>query len=197
MFLKILTLFNLFTSSFSQDICRSDTNGDGLVNVGDLLNILSDFSTTNLQSDVNEDSIVDVNDLLIVLNDFGEECGCQCCPIGAECFAPDPPCCAIPCCDEECSLGQNCGNQVWQDCGTSCPLICGQIEPMICNMMCNVGYQCNNGLWWDDETKMCVENTDCSDQIELPPDIAIGRPFIDKKLLLSESIGELNDWSSL
>ena len=179
MFLKIFTLLNFFISSLSQDIyCRSDTNGDELVNVGDLLNILSDFSTMNLQSDVNEDSIVDVNDLLIVLNDFGKECN-------------------VPCCDEECSLGQNCGNQVWQDCGTSCPLMCGQIEPMMCNMMCNVGYQCDNGLWWDDVTKMCVENTACSVQLELPPGVAIGRPFIDKKLLLSDSIEGLNDWSSL
>lgn len=179
MLFKIFTLFNLFTSSFSQEnVCPSDIDEDGLVNVGDLLNVLSDFSTSNLQSDVNEDLIVDVNDLLLVLTDYGEECD-------------------IICCEDECSLGQDCGDQVWQECGTSCPPVCGQIEPMICNMMCNVGYQCNQGLWWDDVTKMCVENSDCSVQIELPPGVAIGRPFIDKKVLISDSIGEFNDWSSL
>ena len=193
MFPKIFTLFNLFTNVFSQGIlCSSDTNGDGLIDVGDLLNILSDFSTTNLQSDVNDDSIVDVNDLLIVLTDFGSSCDCQCCPLGAECFVPNPPCC-----DEECSLGQDCGNQVWHECGTSCPLMCGQSEPMMCNMMCNIGYQCPQGLWWDDTTRTCVGNTDCPVQFELPPDIAIGRPFIDKAMIISDSIEELNDWSSI
>jgi len=177
MFLKIFTLFNLFTSSFSQDSCRSDTNGDGLVNVGDLLNILSDFSTMNLQSDVNEDLIVDVNDLLIVLNDFGGECN-------------------VPCCDEECSLGQDCGNQIWQECGTSCPLMCGQIEPMMCNMMCNVGFQCPNSLWWDDVTNTCVEREMCQEVISLPPDIAIGRPFLKKnENQVAVPIESDNDWN--
>lgn len=180
MLFKIFTLFNLITNSLSQNIyCRSDINNDGLINVGDLLNILSDFSTNNLQSDINNDSIVNVNDILIVLGDYGEECNEICCDEG------------------QCSLGQECGNQVWQECGTSCPLICGQIEPMICNMMCNIGYQCPQGLWWDDVIKSCVENQDCSIHLELPPDIAIGRPFIDKKLLISNSIEGFNDWSSL
>lgn len=32
-----------------------------------------------------------------------------------------------------CALGDECGGQVWNDCGTSCPLICGQLVGM-CNM---------------------------------------------------------------
>ena len=202
MFSTIFTLFNLIAGvlfnnvSAQENICLSDTNNDGLINVGDLLNVLSDFSSLNPRYDINNDSIVNVNDILLVLSDFGEICDCQCCPVGAECFAPDPPCCG-----EECSLGQECGDQEWHDCGTSCPLICGQIEPTICNMMCNVGFGCPQELWWDDTTKICVENTDCSSRRELPPYIdpyiAIGRPFIDKKLLISNSVEKLNDWSSL
>ena len=190
MFKKLLSLFGFFAIGLSQDICRSDTNDDHFVDVGDILNILSAFSSSDIQADINNDSIVDVNDLLLVLTDFGVTCGtCSCCPVGTQCFAPDPPCC------NGCTHGSDCGGQVWTDCGTSCPLICGQTEPTMCNMMCNSEYQCPPSLWWDDSGKTCVVNTDCSDI--LPPGLAIGRPFIDKKVIKSTPLEVMNDWSQL
>jgi hypothetical protein len=32
-----------------------------------------------------------------------------------------------------CSIGEDCGGQVWNDCGSMCPLLCGQMIGM-CNM---------------------------------------------------------------
>jgi len=193
MFKKLVSLFGFVAIGMSQDnICRSDTNNDNLINVGDILNILSAFYSTDTGADINNDSVVDVNDLLLVLNDFGETCGaCSCCPTGAQCLIADPPCC------NGCTQGSDCGGQLWTDCGTSCPLICGQAEPMVCNMMCNSEYQCPPNLWWEDTSKSCVVITDCSDNIVLPTGLAIGRPFIDNKVIKSTSIEELNDWSSI
>jgi len=193
MFNKLVSLFGFFTVGMSQDICRSDTNNDNLIDVGDILNILSAFSSSDIPADINNDSIVDVNDLLLVLTDFGQTCGtCSCCPVGAQCFVPDPPCCR----QIDCVRGSDCGGQLWTDCGTSCPLICGQSEPMMCNMMCNSEYQCPPNLWWDDTDNICVANTACSDTTVLPPGLAIGRPFVDIKVIKSRAIEELNDWSS-
>ena len=57
MFVFFFTIINLVSNIFSQEIiCRSDTNRDGVINVEDLLNILTDFSTTNIYSDINNDS---------------------------------------------------------------------------------------------------------------------------------------------
>jgi len=44
-----------------------DTNGDGLVNVEDLLTVLAQWGTTGPEGDVNFDNTVNVEDLLIVL----------------------------------------------------------------------------------------------------------------------------------
>jgi len=193
--LSIFSFLSLFNWSLTQSSdCRSDTNNDNLIDVNDLLNVLSSYSTEDIESDVNNDLIVDVNDLLQVLGDFGEECNCSCCPEGALCIVPDPPCC-----NSICNLGDDCGGQLWTECGSSCPLICGQPESMICNMMCNTGYQCPHNLWWSDTHKMCVESSECyNDEVNtLPPDIAIGRPYIDYKNIKSVVKNEFNDWSGL
>lgn len=191
---SIFTLLTLFNSSVTQSqYCRSDTNNDNLIDVNDLLHVLSSFSTEDIVSDVNNDLVVDVNDLLQVLGDFGEECNCSCCPEGVLCIVPDPPCC-----NSICELGDDCGGQLWTECGTSCPLICGQPESMICNMMCNVGYQCPHNLWWCPIHHECVDISDCEQLIDpLPPDIAIGRPYIDYKNIKSVIKNELNDWSGV
>ena len=182
--LSIFSFLSLFNWSLTQSPnCRSDTNNDNLIDVNDLLNVLSSYSTEDIESDVNNDLIVDVNDLLQVLGDFGEEC-----------IVPDPSCC-----NSICNLGDDCGGQLWTECGTSCPLVCGQPEPMVCNMMCNVGYQCPHNLWWSDTHKMCLESSECyNDEVNtLPPDIAIGRPYIDYKNIKSVINNEFNDWSEL
>lgn len=48
-----------------------DTNGDGSVDVNDLLGVLSNFGSSDADTDTNGDGTVDVNDLLGVLSNFG------------------------------------------------------------------------------------------------------------------------------
>tara|TARA_Y100001938_G_C7996486_1_gene382371 strand:+ start:450 stop:965 length:516 start_codon:yes stop_codon:yes gene_type:complete len=153
------------------------------------------FQTIDSQApclgDIDNNLSVDVNDLLGVLSNFGMDCSVE--PL------PDEPLPDEPLPDEslpECVLGDDCGDQIWTECGTSCPPICGSPEPMICNMMCNVGYQCPHGLWWDGDTGNCVSLESCSEPLILPPDIAIGRPFLkETKNILSDIVYEKNDWN--
>jgi hypothetical protein len=56
------------------DVCPidcPDINGDGYVNVSDLLVVIDQWGLTNSPADVNFDGIVDVSDLLIVVNNWG------------------------------------------------------------------------------------------------------------------------------
>jgi hypothetical protein len=56
------------------DVCPidcPDINGDGYVNVSDLLAIIDQWGLTNSPADVNTDGIVDVSDLLIVVGNWG------------------------------------------------------------------------------------------------------------------------------
>lgn len=48
-----------------------DTNGDGLVNISDLLSIIDAWGQTNSPADVSGDGVVDVMDLLIVVGNWG------------------------------------------------------------------------------------------------------------------------------
>lgn len=79
---------------------------------------------------------------------------CALCLIGAQGRYP-----------EECS-----GGQVFTDCGTQCPSICGQEPPQFCIQSCFVGCQCPSNLWWDEEAEMCVELSDCP-----VPDLCAGK----------------------
>jgi hypothetical protein len=51
--------------------CLADINGDGYVNVSDLLAIIDQWGLTNSPADVTQDGIVDVSDLLIVVGNWG------------------------------------------------------------------------------------------------------------------------------
>ena len=56
------------------DECPSvcpDINGDGYVNVSDLLAVIDQWGLTNSPADINFDGIVDVSDLLIVIGNWG------------------------------------------------------------------------------------------------------------------------------
>ena len=58
MLFKIFTMFNLFMSSFSQEnVCPSDIDEDGLVNVGDLLKVKGPAQLKN-NLDVDEDPVI-------------------------------------------------------------------------------------------------------------------------------------------
>lgn len=169
-------LFGLFAilNVNSQEICVGDIDGNHIVNVNDLLGVLSRFSETgDLIEDIDHNEIIDINDILLTLSNYGENCN-----------------------DNEitCNLNEDCGGQIWTECGTSCPLICSESVPMICNEMCNIGYQCPSNMWWDNEIRECVESDNCHRQ--LPPDIAIGRPYINNNTyMVSRSINTWNDWN--
>ena len=49
-----------------------DINGDGYVNVSDLLAIIDQWGLADSPADVNADGIVDVSDLLMVVGNWGE-----------------------------------------------------------------------------------------------------------------------------
>lgn len=186
-FVFFASVTNMFQTIDSQAPCLGDIDNNLSVDVNDLLGILSNFGMEGvIREDIDMNGSVDVNDILLVLSNFGMDCSVE--PL------PDEP---LP--DEhlpECVLGDDCGDQVWTECGTSCPPICGSPEPMICNMMCNVGYQCPHGLWWDGDTGNCVSLESCSEPLILPPDIAIGRPFLkETKNILSDIVYEKNDWN--
>lgn len=179
----ILSIFTLFSNITSQEICLGDVDDNLVVDVNDLLGVLSQFSQEgDLVEDIDMSGSVDVNDILMTLSNFGTDC--------SELPVTEPE---IPC-----VLGGTigCGGQVWNECGTSCPPLCGSPEPTICNMMCNVGYQCPHSLWWDDVTNTCVDREMCQEVISLPPDIAIGRPFLKKEEnMVAVPIESDNDWN--
>ena len=159
-----------------------------------LMSIFSQYDNISSQElclgDIDNNLSVDVNDLLGVLSNFGSDCNND--PL----IIPEP----LPTepVEPTCVLGDDCGGQVWTECGTSCPPICGSPEPMICNMMCNIGYQCPQGLWWDNDTGNCVSLESCSEPLSLPPDIAIGRPFIkETKNIVSDIVYEKNGWNEV
>tara|TARA_X000001036_G_scaffold85136_1_gene77244 strand:+ start:54 stop:1082 length:1029 start_codon:yes stop_codon:yes gene_type:complete len=52
--------------------CAGDFNGDGYVDVSDLLAIIDQWGLTDSSADLNFDGIVDVSDLLIVIGNWGE-----------------------------------------------------------------------------------------------------------------------------
>ena len=189
LFTFLMSIFSQYDNIYSQEICLGDIDNNLSVDVNDLLDVLSNFGLEgDIIEDIDNNLVVDVNDILSVLSNYGTECN-------AEVYPEDP---LIEPVETNCVLGDDCGNQVWTDCGTSCPPICGSPEPMMCNMMCNVGYQCPQGLWWDNDTGNCVLPESCSEPVSLPPDIAIGRPFIkNNSNIHSLIVYEKNDWNEV
>lgn len=58
-------------------VCPEDVNGNGIVDVSDVLGVLSDYGcegNCNAASDINGDDAVTVNDILLVLSAFGNPC---------------------------------------------------------------------------------------------------------------------------
>ena len=190
-FTFLMSIFSQYNNIYSQELCVGDIDNNLSVDVNDLLGVLSNFGLEgDIIEDIDNNLVVDVNDILSVLSNYGTECN-------NVVYPEDPLIEPLPT-EPTCVLGDDCGNQVWTECGTSCPPICGSPEPMMCNMMCNVGYQCPQGLWWDNNTGNCVNAESCSEIFVLPPDIAIGRPFIkETKNILSDIVYEENDWNEV
>ncbi len=62
--------FNI-TITDPQPDCIGDVNGDGVTDIGDLLDFLAGYGGTDPALDLNGDGMVDVTDLLALLADFG------------------------------------------------------------------------------------------------------------------------------
>lgn len=185
-FAFLMSIFSQYNNIYSQELCVGDIDNNLSVDVNDLLGVLSNFGLEgDIIEDIDNNLVVDVNDILSVLSNYGTECN--------NVVYPEDPLI-----EPTCVLGDDCGNQVWTECGTSCPPICGSPEPMMCNMMCNVGYQCPQGLWWDNNTGNCVNAESCSEIFVLPPGVAIGRPFMkETKNIVSDIVYEENDWNEV
>jgi len=87
--------------------------------------------------------------------------GCQCPPgqwedVDGSCVEDDSLCTASGKEKNECE-----SNKVWQECGTACPLKCGEEAPMICTMNCVIGCQCPPGHWEDVDGSCVEDNSMC------------------------------------
>ncbi len=185
----------------------TDVNADGTVDVNDLLGVLSSFGAA-----CGMDGMAGGSDGTEAVNccGGGAACGFEHCPaIGAGqdgCVQPwnmpngmdfETDCtvdAARPA--PNCAMGEDCGGQVWNDCGTSCPALCGQAPMMMCNMMCNAAFQCPNALSFDDVTGQCVESGACTNEFVLPPGMALGRPFLTvaKAPSTASPVEVMSDW---
>ena len=54
--------------------CPGDATGDGLIDVNDVLYLISTWNTADPNADFDEDGLVDADDILILLDQFGESC---------------------------------------------------------------------------------------------------------------------------
>ena len=59
------------TADCDSTTCVADTNGDGSVNVADLMAVIDEWGTTGDTADVNNDGIVNVSDLLFITSNWG------------------------------------------------------------------------------------------------------------------------------
>ena len=65
----------LGTPGYRHPDATADLNGDGIVNILDLVLVASQFGTTHTTADLNADGTVDMNDLVIVANAWGSVAG--------------------------------------------------------------------------------------------------------------------------
>jgi hypothetical protein len=56
----------------TQEPCEGDLNGDDVVNVNDLLEVVEQWGNSSGSGDINEDGIVDVGDLLLIVEGWGD-----------------------------------------------------------------------------------------------------------------------------
>ncbi|MCH2153220.1 MAG: hypothetical protein MK089_07765 [Phycisphaerales bacterium] len=63
---------NVFEDECPDEPCPGDLTGDGVVNVNDVLAVISEWGTAN--GDVDGDGATTVNDILLILSVFGESC---------------------------------------------------------------------------------------------------------------------------
>jgi hypothetical protein len=71
--------------------------------------------------------------------------------------------------DSEESQDHDCpNNQVWNECGTACPLQCGEDRPEWCTYNCVIGCACPDNMWMTNDGN-CVAEQDCPEQNQYHP----------------------------
>ena len=65
---------------------------------------------------------------------------------------------------ETCTQGADCGGQVFAECGTACPLICGQPAAEFCTENCVAEHQCPNGQCFNERSGVCSTAEDAPDR---------------------------------
>ena len=98
------------------ETCEScgDVNGDNIVNVGDLLEVINNWGGYDIDADVTLDGIVDVQDILFIVSAWGNDCSPP--QYGACCIGVKEPWCKGGTTEEEC----NDYGGWYQGDGTSC-----------------------------------------------------------------------------
>lgn len=74
-------------------------------------------------------------------------------------------CTLCECVEEEVPEHQCPSNQVWNECGTACPLRCGEDRPTFCTYNCVVGCACPHNMWMTEEGH-CVQEESCPQEEE-------------------------------
>lgn len=67
--------------------------------------------------------------------------------------------CAIIKCALPFSSGCEIQGQIFTECGTACPAVCGEERPLFCTMQCVIGCQCPSETYLDRTAAQCV--TEC------------------------------------
>jgi plastocyanin len=172
--------------------CPTDLNNDGMVNVNDVLQIMSQFGRVS-SADLTGDGIVDVSDVLEMLTAFGSTCAGT---------APPPPPCDNSSPQWNPSENTCCpGDQVFSECAAAegCRPVCGREAGQICNFMCYQACVCPENGSWDQAANRCAATPDlCTGGGggDLPPGVAIGRPFVVKEQAATAELFEVaSDWA--
>jgi hypothetical protein len=123
-------LIMLTGTAFAATPCPGDTNADRLINVIDLVNVVttwgSDGHGEGFAADLDGNGVVNVLDLVEVITSWG---ACPAgCPGPGDCFVPgDTPGCNDPaCCTAVCAVDPFCCQWVWdQGCVSQALALCG------------------------------------------------------------------------
>jgi glyoxylase-like metal-dependent hydrolase (beta-lactamase superfamily II) len=69
-----LSLFSFVTPARAACYCPVDVNADGVVNIDDLVLVITNWSTANPAADVTDNGIVDIDDLVQVITAWSQTC---------------------------------------------------------------------------------------------------------------------------
>merc|ERR1712003_396163 len=86
--------------------------------------------------------------------------GCTPQRLGCSDLKKDENGCTLCECEAEEEEHQCQHNQVWNECGTACPLRCGEEKPPFCTYNCVIGCACPYNMWLTEDGQ-CVTEDNC------------------------------------